>query len=279
MHIKGIAWAGSKSEKYHETKNFFKNVLQIPVLEEHPDVTIFRLPNGDIFEVLSPNIAPEIGMPQGAKVDFLVDNVTEALEELKAAGVKTDGIVFHEKTQDWANWYGPDGFIYGFTDMRFHPLSHPAEKRILFYSPHEENAYLSNWYPASLFLKGKIWPSSEHYYQAQKVAGTPFEEQIRRMESPRLTFEFTRRPEAPVRSDWEQVKVKAMHEAVYAKFAQNPELLERLLSTGDHEIVENSPVDYFWGVGEDGSGQNNLGKVLMEVRSQLRSEMGPAENS
>lgn len=274
MKVKGIAWAGSKSEKYLETKKFFRDVLKFKVREEHESVTIFELPNGDIFEVLAPDIAPEIGMPNGAKVDFLVDDVAEALEELKAAGIKTDGVVFHEKTQDWANWYGPDGFIYGFTDMRTHPLSQPAVTKILFYSAYDESGYLSNWYPASLFLKGKIWPSSEHYYQAQKVAGTPHEETVRRMESPRLTFEFTRRPEITVRADWDQVKIKAMHEAVYAKFTQNPELTEKLLATGDREIVENSPVDYFWGIGADGSGENQLGKVLMDVRRQIAADLG-----
>lgn len=270
MKVKGIAWAGTKSEMYQDNKEFFRDVMKFKVLEEHENVTIFQLPNGDIFEVLAPDIAPEIGMPKGAKVDFLVDNVAEALDELKAAGIKTDGVVFHEKTQDWANWYGPDGFIYGFTDMRFHPLSQRAASKILFYSPYEENGYLSNWYLASLYLKEKIWPSSEHYYQAQKVAGTPNEETVRRMESPRLTFEFTRRPEITVRSDWEQVKVGVMFEAVYAKFSQNPELKEKLLASSDLEIVENSPVDYFWGIGANGSGENQLGKVLMEVRCQLK---------
>jgi ribA/ribD-fused uncharacterized protein len=42
------------------------------------------------------------------------------------------------------------------------------------------------------------------------------------------------------------------------------------LSTGDEEIVEDSPIDSYWGCGADGKGQNNLGKILMEVRSRLR---------
>ena len=61
-----------------------------------------------------------------------------------------------------------------------------------------------------------------------------------------------------------------MRDAEYAKFNQNPDLLERLLATGEAKIVENSPVDYYWGVGLDGSGQNMLGVILMEVREKLR---------
>jgi ribA/ribD-fused uncharacterized protein len=45
-----------------------------------------------------------------------------------------------------------------------------------------------------------------------------------------------------------------------------------LLSTGNQLIVENSPVDYYWGCGADGSGKNMLGKILMEVREILRKE-------
>jgi len=272
MKIKGIAWAGTKTEKYNETRTFFKDVLNLNVVEDKGIVTIFELPNGDIFEVLSPEGAPEIGHPKGCKVDFLVEDVFQSVEELKAAGCETTGPVYSEYTQDWTNFQGPDGNLYGFTNMKFHPLSRVNNGPVLFYGPHESNAYLSNWYPASIFLKGKIWPSSEHYYQAQKLAGTEFEEVCRRMESPRLTFEFTRRPEIPVRKDWEAVKVDVMRDAVYAKFEQNPELKEKLLETGDLKIVENSPVDFFWGVGSDGSGENTLGKILMEVRERLRKE-------
>jgi len=43
-----------------------------------------------------------------------------------------------------------------------------------------------------------------------------------------------------------------------------------LLSTGDEQIIENSPIDYYWGCGADGSGKNMLGQVLMEIREILR---------
>jgi len=272
MQVKGIAWAGTKTDRYLETRTFFKDVLKFTVLEDQGNVTIFQLANGDTFEVLAPDAAPEIGHPKGAKVDFLVENVPEAIAELKAAGVKMDGIIYHGDTQDWSNWVGPDGNLYGFTDMRIHPLSQRSANCVLFYGPHEANAYLSNWYPAAVFLKGMIWPTSEHYYQAQKVAGTPFEETCRRAESPRLAFELTRRPEVPVRSDWDLVKVDVMRKAIHAKFTQNPDLKEQLLATGDLVIVENSPVDYFWGIGADGSGKNLLGKILMDVRGQLKAD-------
>lgn len=74
-----------------------------------------------------------------------------------------------------------------------------------------------------------------------------------------------------LRSDWESVKVGIMREIVRAKFSQNPDLLKKLLDTGDAELVEgNSWHDTFWGVDQTtGEGENHLGKILMEIRAEL----------
>lgn len=271
MKIQGIVWAGTKTKNYEGTVAFFRDVLGIQVREAVPDVTVFEFPNGDLFEVIGPSQAPEMDVVTGPKVDFLVTDVDEAVAELSAKGCKFVGPVYRATIQNWANYYAPDGNLYGITDLFIHPLHQQTPQRILFYGPHEPYGYLGNWYPAALFLKDKIWPTSEHYYQAQKMAGSKYEEICRRLGSPRETFEMTRRPEIPIRKDWEQVKAAVMRDAVTAKFTQNPELAERLLATGDAELAENSPVDFYWGIGADGSGQNMLGKILMDVRQQLRA--------
>jgi N-glycosidase YbiA len=61
-----------------------------------------------------------------------------------------------------------------------------------------------------------------------------------------------------------------MREAVRRKFEANPGIREVLLSTGDAELVEKTTGDYYWGCGTDGTGKNMLGKILMEVRGELR---------
>jgi len=63
-----------------------------------------------------------------------------------------------------------------------------------------------------------------------------------------------------------------MRRALRAKFTQHPDLRTLLLGTGDEEIVENAPGDYYWGCGKDGSGKNRLGALLMELRAELRQE-------
>lgn len=143
--------------------------------------------------------------------------------------------------------------------------------RITFYEPEDENGYLCNFSPHPLKLKGKIFPTSEHYYQSQKFVGTEYEERCRQAETPRQAFEMSRQPGAPVRKDWDDVKDDVMRQAVQAKFTQHPELARLLLETGDAELAEDSPVDDYWGLGKDGNGKNKLGKILMEVREQLKS--------
>jgi ribA/ribD-fused uncharacterized protein len=63
-----------------------------------------------------------------------------------------------------------------------------------------------------------------------------------------------------------------MMEAVEAKFRQHEALRALLLDTGDAMLVEHTKRDAFWGDGGDGSGRNELGRILMAVRERLRSE-------
>lgn len=273
MNIKGIAWAGTRTENFQETVEFFKDILNFELVESKNDLAVFQLPNGDIFEVVGPSLSPELEDLEGPKVDFLVSDVDEIVQALKSWGKTLEGSVFREESQNWVNFYAPDGYMYGFTDLVAHPLHKRFPDEILFYGPHEEYGFLSNWYPAPIFLKEKIWPTPEHYYHAQKMVGTEFEEICRRLKSPREAFEMSRRPDVPVRKDWDDLKVKVMRKALFAKFLQHPELAERLLETGEAKLVEDSPVDDFWGTGEDGTGENVSGEILMEIREQLKEKL------
>ena len=75
-----------------------------------------------------------------------------------------------------------------------------------------------------------------------------------------------------LRPDFNEVKDQLMKTCLLAKFRHHPDLKLQLLDTGDNELIEDSKVDAYWGIGEDGNGQNKLGKLLMEIRSELRNE-------
>ena len=68
-----------------------------------------------------------------------------------------------------------------------------------------------------------------------------------------------------------------MYRAVRRKFELHAELRELLLATGDEEIAESAPNDYYWGVGREGTGQNRLGKIIERIRAELRE--GVAEKT
>ena len=145
------------------------------------------------------------------------------------------------------------------------------ETVIHFYSAAGEYGCFSNFSRHSLFLKGKRWPTSEHYFQAQKFAGTEHEEEIRRANKPMLAANMGRDRKRPLRRDWEGVKDRIMLDAVRAKFTQHDDLKAVLLGTGDAQLVEHTANDDYWGDGGDGSGKNRLGQILMQVREELRA--------
>ncbi|QSJ18492.1 NADAR family protein [Nostoc sp. UHCC 0702] len=151
---------------------------------------------------------------------------------------------------------------------------------IYFYSTREQYGCFSNFSPHGFELDDLYWYTSEHYFQAQKFIGTFHVEQIRLVKSPKDAARMGRERTRPLRQNWEQVKDEIMRKAVLRKFETHADIGEILLSTGNEEIVENSPIDYYWGCGTDGSGKNRLGIILMEVRDILRYANGAdIENS
>jgi N-glycosidase YbiA len=140
---------------------------------------------------------------------------------------------------------------------------------VYFYNTREQYGCFSNFSYHGFELDSFYWYTSEHYFQAQKFVGTPHVEQIRLVKTPSEAARMGRDRKRPLRPDWEQVKDGIMKKAVLCKFQTHADIKEILLSTGDAELVENSPIDYYWGCGADGSGKNRLGKILMEVREIL----------
>lgn len=144
---------------------------------------------------------------------------------------------------------------------------------IYFYKVYEAYGCFSNFSPHPIRLQGTNWQTVEHYYQAQKFVGTAdatLIPVIHTAQTPADAAALGRDRTCLVRSDWEQVKTSVMREAVLKKFLTHAEIQAILISTGDELIVENSHTDYYWGCGGDKTGQNQLGKILMIVRQEIR---------
>lgn len=143
---------------------------------------------------------------------------------------------------------------------------------VYFYSTQGEYGGLSNFSSYGFELDGKYWKTSEHYFQAQKFAGTEHAEAVRLAKTPKQAAEIGRDRQRPLRPDWEEVKEDVMLRALLAKFSAHADLRTMLLGTGDEEIIEDAPYDYYWGIGKAGTGKNRLGKILMDVRARLRQQ-------
>lgn len=132
----------------------------------------------------------------------------------------------------------------------------------------EQTGWLSNFFPHALNYHGKPYPTSEHLYQALKWSRLEDRERVRLAGSPKFAKRESRML-AAVRGEpeiWRKATI--MREVIRIKFAHP--LLAQMLTSTRGVIIEASPVDPVWGIG-DGSGLNLMGLLLMELRTELWS--------
>lgn len=132
-----------------------------------------------------------------------------------------------------------------------------------------EYRFLSNFYPSEVHLDGAVYPSVEAAFQAAKCLDPALRKPFETM-NPSQAKRAGRRVD--LRPDWDQVRIAVMTELVKDKFTRHAGLQTRLLATGNAELLEgNTWNDTFWGVDlKTMRGENHLGIILMELRSQLR---------
>lgn len=126
--------------------------------------------------------------------------------------------------------------------------------------------WLSNFWSAQTEFEGDVYPTSEHAYQAAKTTDPEHRKYIAELVSPAEAKRYARR--MPLRADWEEIKDRVMLSCLRSKF-RNATLANKLIATGDARLVEyNTWGDQYWGVA-NGSGRNQLGETLMQVRGEL----------
>jgi ribA/ribD-fused uncharacterized protein len=128
--------------------------------------------------------------------------------------------------------------------------------------------FLSNYYPVPPTPGGRLqFPTVEHAFQAAKTTSQPHQFAIINEPHPGRAKRIGRR--VPLRPDWETITVNVMLSLLRWKF-QGDYLRSLLLATGDAELIEgNTWNDRFWGQCPVGVGENMLGKLLMQVRSEV----------
>nr|2B3W_A Chain A, Hypothetical protein ybiA [Escherichia coli] len=157
--------------------------------------------------------------------------------------------------------------------VRAQRIQHVMQDTIInFYSTSDDYGDFSNFAAWPIKVDGKTWPTSEHYFQAQKFLDEKYREEIRRVSSPMVAARMGRDRSKPLRKNWESVKEQVMRKALRAKFEQHAELRALLLATAPAKLVEHTENDAYWGDGGHGKGKNRLGYLLMELREQLAIE-------
>lgn len=134
-----------------------------------------------------------------------------------------------------------------------------------------ELRYLSNFHLCQITYEGITYPSSEHLFMAFKTLDPNVRQIIANIPEPKEVKKFGRTVD--LRPMWDDIRVEMMYIACNEKFKQNKNLADKLIATGDLELVEhNWWKDKFWGV-HFGEGENNLGKILMRVRKELKESV------
>ncbi|MBO4407742.1 MAG: NADAR family protein [Clostridiales bacterium] len=157
---------------------------------------------------------------------------------------------------------------------------------ICFHDEKEKYGYMSNWYPAEFTVDGVSYNCSEQYMMHQKAlffGDKASAEKIMSTSDPALQKKYGSNVMPFDGDTWQGVRQTIVYKGVYAKFAQNEELKELLLSTGDDILAEAALKDKDWGIGlctndpeafrrKLWRGKNLLGYLLMTVRYELRKE-------
>jgi len=157
------------------------------------------------------------------------------------------------------------------------PIGEPNQAEISFYRANEKPyGVFSNLYKRAVEFEGIVYPTSEHAYQAGKARKEAVRDWILSAPTPALAAMAAHGLYVwDVAPNWAQIKFDRMRGVLRAKFTQHEDLCELLLSTGERRLVEVGTVDNavnrLWGE-VNGRGQNMLGVLLMELRTELRAQ-------
>lgn len=143
--------------------------------------------------------------------------------------------------------------------------------KIYFYKEFGELGYLASYSNHGFVIDDVFYKTVEHYYQSQKFEDEKIKKEIINCKTPKEASIIGRDRSLPLKKNWDKIKVGVMYKAVYEKFKQNPDLLEKLQNTGDAEIIEETKKENFWGCGPNYDGQNAFGKILCKVREDLKN--------
>jgi len=132
-----------------------------------------------------------------------------------------------------------------------------------------KGSFLSNFYESSIELDAVVYRNAEAAYQAMKSNDSLVRVKFINLNGASAKALGKR---IELRKDWNDIKLDMMYKIVKNKFMQNSTITKLLIDTNDKVIIEgNNWGDIYWGIC-NGIGENNLGKILMKVREEMKYE-------
>lgn len=144
---------------------------------------------------------------------------------------------------------------------------------IEFYKEFGELGYLANYSNYGFYKNGIFYKTVEHYYQSEKFDDEDIKNKIINVETPKEASNIGRDRNNIRKDNFNSIKNKVMYEGILEKFRQNRNIAYKLIETRNREIAETTVDEYYWGIGKDKTGQNIIGKILMQVRSKIKKEI------
>ncbi len=149
-------------------------------------------------------------------------------------------------------------------------LSEKFDEFVGFYP--REFFVFDNFSSFGIIMDGDLYPTVEHAYQSGKFIETAPEiaEKIKKCLSAHEAQKIAFANKDKQAKNWDEIKVEYMEKLLRLKIEQNPYVKQKLLQTKGYLICEDSPKDNFWGIGPNRDGQNELGKLWMKLRDEIK---------
>jgi N-glycosidase YbiA len=146
--------------------------------------------------------------------------------------------------------------------------------RVLFYGG-EFGYCFSNFAAFSIVWRERTWQTSEHAFQAAGFDNENIVEEIFTATSAHDALMLAIKYQDQMRPTWDAEKYEVMKDICRHKLTQHPYIQKTIVRSDTSELIEDAPKDNYWGRGADWSGENNLGKIWMELRSEFLAQTTP----
>lgn len=273
IHTVGPVWHGGKSNEAKLLADCYRNCLQLAV-------------DKGIRSIAFPSISTGVySYPVKDAADVAVRTVTEFAESHPGAFDRILFVLFDAGTLDIYQTALKSVHAEQVSDTDMHDS---LPNIIGFYHEYDEYGCFSNWYQAGFDYAGRYYANSEQFMMYHKVMmfrKYDLADKIMKTTDPAKCKKIAGQKFPEFDADmWEKTCYAIVKRGVKAKFSQNADICEILLNTGNAVLAECSARDKKWGIGVDldnpdyldvskWKGQNLLGRILMEVRDEMRQEM------